>query len=378
MRYLVLSDIHSNLEALEAVLRAADGAKSGPLYKVAVASDYVARAAKVSYSTVSRALRRSELVSPETRERVLRHAEQLNYTANSIARGLVTRHSQTIGLVVTTIADPFLGEVVDDAIIMGESAYTQIRADGHSAENVVKGVLKVAVPATFGVLTTIDVRQTLKTKLDRDFRKYVILGACNPPLADRALKLYGVDGPTDPAPDPENGSALQQFTVDNQFRCGTVRELILHTKTGNIGYEYQFSRTVHGQEAKGAPHASEIAFVMGTLPVWLWAEHGIFHRAAPDGFWQASVPIPGGWMSRVLPILEQFTADTPGSLIEKINRSNNRSWRKKMGGRRSFPHGRRTERMPIFVKSSKLEKTRRRGFLLIKYGMTSKGAAKSP
>jgi len=39
----------------------------------------------------------------------------------------------------------------------------------------------------FGILTTIDVKETIKKKLDKDIEKYIILGACNPPIAYEAL-----------------------------------------------------------------------------------------------------------------------------------------------------------------------------------------------
>ena len=41
----------------------------------------------------------------------------------------------------------------------------------------------------FGVLTTIDIKEALRQKLDKDFRRYVILGACNPVLAHQALEV---------------------------------------------------------------------------------------------------------------------------------------------------------------------------------------------
>jgi DNA-binding LacI/PurR family transcriptional regulator len=72
----------------------------------------IARAARVSHSTVSRALRNSPLVNAETRELVCKIAEQQGYSVSAAARSLVTGRSNTLGVVVTSISNPFAGEIV--------------------------------------------------------------------------------------------------------------------------------------------------------------------------------------------------------------------------------------------------------------------------
>lgn len=62
---------------------------------------------------------------------------------------------------------------------------TELNMDYEQAVEKVTAALK---EEGFGVLTNIDMQATLKQKLDVDFRKYAILGACNPPLASQSLK----------------------------------------------------------------------------------------------------------------------------------------------------------------------------------------------
>ncbi len=83
-----------------------------PVNRRAVSIRDIAQAAGVSHATVSRALHQSPLISVEMRARIQQLAREMGYTPNAIAQSLKCRQTQCIGLVVTSIADPFFGPIV--------------------------------------------------------------------------------------------------------------------------------------------------------------------------------------------------------------------------------------------------------------------------
>lgn len=82
----------------------------------------IARKAGVSHSTVSRALRDNPLISPQVREEIKRIAQEMNYVPNAPAQSLLSSRTDTIGVVVTSIADPFFAEVVEGIEQVARSA----------------------------------------------------------------------------------------------------------------------------------------------------------------------------------------------------------------------------------------------------------------
>lgn len=75
----------------------------------------VAKEAGVSVMTVSRVINRREYIAPVTKEKVLRVVKKLNYMPNKVARSLVVKKTNFIGLLVPDIANPFFGDLVKGA-----------------------------------------------------------------------------------------------------------------------------------------------------------------------------------------------------------------------------------------------------------------------
>jgi len=90
--------------------------RPGAPTSAAVTLKDVARLADVSPITVSRALSRPDLLTPETRERVLRAVEQIGYVPNALAGGLTSRRTRLVAVTIPTMAHSLFSEMAESLI----------------------------------------------------------------------------------------------------------------------------------------------------------------------------------------------------------------------------------------------------------------------
>ncbi|MBS1622252.1 MAG: DUF302 domain-containing protein [Bacteroidetes bacterium] len=95
-------------------------------------------------------------------------------------------------------------------------SYTFSKTVAYNYEDAIARVTDELKKEGFGVLTEIDVKETLKKKLDVDFRKYKILGACNPHFAYRALQHESEIGSMLPC------NVVVQETEDGKIKVSAI------------------------------------------------------------------------------------------------------------------------------------------------------------
>src|SRR6478736_7024660 len=122
----------------------------------------IARALGISTSTVSRALRDSHEISPETKQLVLDCAEKLNYRPNPIALSLKERRSRSIGVVVCEIANNFFSQVINgiESIAYNKGYHVIISQSHESEEREMVNVQHLASRSVDGLLVSLSSQTT--------------------------------------------------------------------------------------------------------------------------------------------------------------------------------------------------------------------------
>lgn len=177
----------------------------------------IAKAANTTHSTVSRALRDSPQISDATRGRIQRLAREMGYTPNAVAQSLQTKRTYSIGLVVTSIDDPFFSDVV-------------------------RGVEEVAQPAGFSVFLNAshnDPEQEIEV-IETFHRRRVegILVASSRIGSNHPDRLARIDVPVVliNSEAEEDSDFLHSVTVDDQVGAREAVEHLIELGHRRIGY----------------------------------------------------------------------------------------------------------------------------------------------
>lgn len=175
----------------------------------------IARVAGVSHTTVSRALKGNPVISLETTERIQQLAREMGYVPSAVAQSLLSRRTQTIGMVITTIADPFIVQVVKGVEQVAQDAgYSVFLSSSYNNPE-----REVAVVETFQrrrvdaiIVTSSRVGSLYSSQLDQIKVPIVLIN------------------------NQEEGEYLRSVTVDNKQGAQLAVEHLLALDHRRIGY----------------------------------------------------------------------------------------------------------------------------------------------
>ncbi|WP_302116808.1 catabolite control protein A [uncultured Limosilactobacillus sp.] len=140
----------------------------------------VAREARVSMATVSRVVNGNPNVKPETRQKVLDVIKQLNYRPNAVARGLASKKTTTVGVVIPDITDPYFAELalgIDDVASMYKYNIILTNSDSDD-EKILKVVRNLLAKQVDGIIFMgHDVSDELKNEFASTNTPVVVAGS---------------------------------------------------------------------------------------------------------------------------------------------------------------------------------------------------------
>ena len=153
----------------------------------------VAREARVSMATVSRVVNGNPNVKPETRQKVLDVIKQLNYRPNAVARGLASKKTTTVGVVIPNITDPYFAELalgIDDVASMYQYNIILTNSDSDD-EKILKVVRSLLAKQVDGLIFMgHDVSDDLRNEFESTNTPVVVAGSI---VNDDALPSVRID-----------------------------------------------------------------------------------------------------------------------------------------------------------------------------------------
>ena len=139
----------------------------------------VATKCGVSVATVSRVINNSDQVTAETKDKVLKVIDELGFIPNTNARGLSTRSTNTVGIIVPNVSNPFFGELIQGAErAASESGYQIIILNsGYNREKTLKDIMVLQSRDVDGIImSTADIDEKTLDYLHDNQIPFVLMG----------------------------------------------------------------------------------------------------------------------------------------------------------------------------------------------------------